>query len=208
MPTVAAVFAWLTELPPGLLALAVAGLAFAENIVPPLPSDTLIGLLTFLSAAGDRPFRVILGALVLGSSSGGALVFALGRRYGADGLQQRLRRQGLLGQEAKLEAAYARYGLITLFVGRLVPGVRSIVPVFAGALRLPALRSLLVILSASVLWYGSIAWVAYQVGGDWPGFVARVKAAGPWGVGAILLVALVAGGWVWRARQAAQRAAR
>lgn len=206
MPTVATVFAWLSQLPPGLLALAVAGLAFIENLVPPIPSDSLIGLLSFVSAAGDRPFGLILSAIVLGSASGGALLFVLGRRFGADGLQQRLRQQGLLAQEAKLEAAYAKYGLITLFVGRMVPGVRSIVPLFAGAMRLSALRSLLVIFSASLLWYGAIAWAAYQLGGDWPGFVARLRAVGPWGVAALLLVAAIAGSWVWRARRAARRA--
>jgi membrane protein DedA with SNARE-associated domain len=203
MPTLAAVFEWLTALPPGLLALAVAGFTFAENLMPPLPSDTVVGVLTFVSAAGQRPFGLMLAAVIVGSASGGAVVYGLGRRFGADGLQQRLRKQGLVVQEARLEAAYARYGMITLFVGRLIPGVRSIVPLFAGALRLSAPLSLLVIIAASVMWYGTITWVAYQLGGDWEDFVQRVKGLGAWGLGGIVALAIVVA-WRWRrARQPA-----
>jgi membrane protein DedA with SNARE-associated domain len=54
-----------------------------------------------------------------------------------------------------------------VFVSRFLPGVRAIVPAFAGALRLPVVMTTLMIASASAIWYGIITVVAFRVGADW-----------------------------------------
>jgi membrane protein DedA with SNARE-associated domain len=57
---------------------------------------------------------------------------------------------------------FARYGLPALFVARFVPGVRAVVPVAAGALKLPAFRTTVLMALAAAIWYGAIEWVAYR----------------------------------------------
>jgi membrane protein DedA with SNARE-associated domain len=194
---------WLAGLPEILLAAVLAGLAFIENVVPPVPSDTLIAIMTFLAAAADRPVAGLMGAVIIGSAGGGMLTYWLGRRFGAEGLTTVMRRRGLLAEEARLERAYARYGVLALFAGRLVPGVRSIVPVFAGALRLPVTSSLLVISVASALWYGALAYLAHRAGGNWEAIESQLRALGRTG-GSIAVVALgVLGLFVRHLRQRA-----
>jgi membrane protein DedA with SNARE-associated domain len=197
MPGVAAVVDWLGALAPGWLALWIVGLSFVENVFPPIPSDTLIGILVALAAAAGRPLTLLITSVIIGSAAGGITVYALGRRYGAEGLQARMRRQGTESTEQRLEAAYARYGLLALFVGRLIPGVRSIVPVFAGALRLHAGLSLSVILLASACWYLTLALLAYQVGGNWEALSARMAEYGRAGgiIGGAILAVLVLAWW-------------
>jgi membrane protein DedA with SNARE-associated domain len=180
---------WLAGLPEILLAAVLAGLAFIENIVPPVPSDTLIAIMTFLAAAADRPVAGLMGAVIVGSAGGGMLTYWLGRRFGAEGLTTVMRRRGLLAEEARLERAYARYGVLALFAGRLVPGLRSIVPVFAGALRLPMISSLLVITAASTLWYSALAYLAHRAGGNWEAIETQLRALGRTG-GLIALIAV------------------
>jgi membrane protein DedA with SNARE-associated domain len=71
---------------------------------------------------------------------------------------------------------FQRYGMPAVFVSRFIPGVRAVVPVFAGALRLPVLPTAAMIASASGMWYGLITFVAFRVGADWPmlkGMVAQ-----------------------------------
>ena len=77
---------WLTALPPAILAFALALLAFVENLVPPIPADTLIAIMTFVAAAADQPVAGLISAVIVGSAGGGLTTFWLGRRYGADGL--------------------------------------------------------------------------------------------------------------------------
>jgi membrane protein DedA with SNARE-associated domain len=71
---------------------------------------------------------------------------------------------------------FRRYGMPAVFVSRFIPGVRAVVPVFAGALRLPVLPTAAMIATASGMWYGLITYVAFRVGADWPmlsGMVAQ-----------------------------------
>ncbi len=200
-----AVIEWLAGLPAVVLALTLAGLALIENFVPPVPSDTLIAITTFLAAAADRPVAGLVAAVIVGSASGGMMTYGLGRRFGAEGLMVRMRRHGLLDQEATLERAYARYGMLALFVGRLLPGVRSVVPVFAGALRLPTVSSLSVITIASTLWYAALALIAHRAGGNWDLIERQLRAIGRTGlliaVGLLLAAAFLTRR-AWRARRA------
>jgi membrane protein DedA with SNARE-associated domain len=45
--------------------------------------------------------------------------------------------------------------------------VRAIVPPFAGALRVPALRAGVAIAGASAIWYGTVSYLGFTLGGNW-----------------------------------------
>jgi membrane protein DedA with SNARE-associated domain len=45
----------------------------------------------------------------------------------------------------------------------------------AGATRVPPIRTALVFLLASSIWYGAIAWIAFRVGDDWDQMQKSVK---------------------------------
>jgi membrane protein DedA with SNARE-associated domain len=191
MPSLQQAFDWLLALPPAALAGAGYVLAFLENVFPPLPSDSMIGFISFIAAAGDASITLTMGSIVAGSVSGAALVYVLGRRYGADELHDRMVERGLVQREEKLEQMYERYGILALFIGRLIPGVRSIVPMVAGALRLNPWSSLTVVSMASALWYGTLTYIAFKVGDNWEQYSAQLKAVGQWGAGVGLAFAAV-----------------
>ena len=56
--------------------------------------------------------------------------------------------------------------MFALFLSRFIPGVRALVPPFAGAFRLPLIRSMVVMGVASGIWYGIISYLAFRVGAD------------------------------------------
>lgn len=201
-------FEWLASVPlAGLYALVFLA-SFIEGIIPPVPGDVATAFLAFLAARAGGALLATILCVVVGSVAGSAVVWWLGRRYGADWMARRLVRFHLTKDveraeraERRIEAAYKRYGLLSLFVSRFVPGVRAMAPAAAGALRVPLGRTLAVFTVASFVWYGAITWVAFTVGNDWPtvrGVIGRLSR--DVGLGAIVVaLVLVLIGWrLWK----------
>ena len=161
------VIQWLTNLPPTTLYVAIIFLSAFENFFPPFPSDGVIAFGSFLVArAHGSPLTVFL--LGLGGSVGGAATtYFLARRFGSGAVLRRLEKFAGPTAEDRLKALYSRYGVGALFVSRFLPGVRAIVPPFAGAMRLPAAQVLGAITAASAVWFGLITFLAFRAGDDW-----------------------------------------
>lgn len=169
---------WLSSLPPAALYAALAVVSAAENVFPPLPADTVVAFGAFLAARGEATLLGAFLATWFGNVAGALFVYMLGRRFGAEYAHRWMRRFGAGGSESRLEAMYARRGILALFLSRFIPGLRALVPPFAGALRVPPGRATMAIAVASAIWYGIVTVIAYRVGSDWPTLQARLRGAG------------------------------
>lgn len=158
---------WLTSLPLGALYLALAAVAATENIFPPVPADTVVALGSFLAARGQGSVWTAFLATWIGNVGGAMVMYAVGRRYGAQRLDRRLLGDKGPGAERRLHRLYGKYGVAALFASRFIPGVRAIVPPFAGALRVPPLHAALAIAGASAIWYGTVSYLGFTLGGNW-----------------------------------------
>lgn len=187
---------WLASLPPLALYLALAATAALENIFPPLPADTIVAFGSFLAARGDAAPVAAFLATWMGNIGGAMAMYAAGRRLGAEGLRSRFR--WLRGEkgEARLRQFYERNGMLGLFVSRFLPGVRALVPPFAGALKIPPLRAAAVMGIASGVWYAAISVFAYRVGNNWEDMQAKLGAFSRTAAIAALAMAILAG-MVW-----------
>lgn len=195
---------WLTGLPPLALYLALAAASAVENIFPPFPADTVVAFGAFLAARGNATPAGTFLATWLGNVAGAMLVYTAARRLGGDWLAKRLERFGGAQQEQRFRDMYQRRGLVALFLSRFLPGVRALVPPVAGALRIPAPRTALIIAVASGIWYGAITWLAYSVGADWEALQERIgDLSRTTGILAAVVVAAGVGLWLWRRRRRA-----
>jgi len=197
-----AVTQWLGNLPLGSLYAAILGLSAFENFFPPFPSDAVIAFGSFLAdRAQGTPFTVFLLGWA-GNTVGAAITYYLGRRYGAKAFLRRIERYAGPDAEDRIKKLHKKYGFTGLFVSRFLPGVRAIVPPFAGAMRLPAFKVMLSIASASAVWFGLITFLAFRAGDNWElvqNYMVRSgKVAGGIAVG-IVLVAI--GIWQWKKRR-------
>jgi membrane protein DedA with SNARE-associated domain len=190
---VEAMIDWLSGLPIGALYLSIGVIAALENIFPPFPSDVVVAFGSFLAARGEgSPYHTFLISW-FGNLSGALLMYWVGRRFGSSALVSRLERWAGKGAEKRLMDLYGRYGMPALFISRFLPGVRAIVPPFAGAMKLPALPVAVAMAVASAVWFALITFISYRAGSDWDQLYATILRSGKYAtLIAVALVAIVA----------------
>lgn len=193
---------WLASLPPLAVYATIAALAFLEAIIPIVPSDVVAALGAFLSHRGlTRPLTVFI-VVVIANVAGTALVYALarhaGRRFFGTPTGQRLLAPGAI---ATIEREYLRFGIGGLVVARFIPGVRAVVPPFAGIFGISFGRTMLAVVVAALLWYAGIIGLAAFLATEWDDVRAILDQVGRTTAILAVVVALVIGGLVWRRRQ-------
>ena len=114
-------------------------LMIAETVFPPIPSEVVLPLAGYLVQQGDFEFLPALVASTFGSLVG-ALLLEEAARHGGRPFADRFLRFARQ-DPAKLDRAeewFRRRGAVMVLAGRCIPGVRSLIALPAGVLRMPA----------------------------------------------------------------------
>ncbi len=197
---------WLEAVPLAVLYAAMFVISLVENVFPPVPADSVVAVGSWLAARGEGSAIVAFLMTWMGNVAGAAGMYLVGRRHGSRFMRHRFPTLADAQGEERLRAVYARYGIAALVVSRFVPGVRALVPPFAGALHIPAGIAISAIAVASAAWYGGISYLAFRAGADWGELVALVSRSGR--VTAVVAGALLAAGaLVWLVRRRRSRSA-
>jgi membrane protein DedA with SNARE-associated domain len=143
-----------------------------ENIFPPIPSELILPLAGFLTGQNRFSFPLVLIATTLGSLLGALLLYGIGVAVGQRGVRRIIERHGhwaLLTADdlSRAENWFDRYGPIAVFIGRLVPVVRSLVSIPAGYRRMPLGQFLLLTGFGSALWNGALVSFGWALGENW-----------------------------------------
>lgn len=105
------------------------------------------------------------------------------------------------GALAWVERMYQRHGLWGIFVSRFVPGVRAVVPPFAGIAGVSPARALVPTFAASAIYYSVLALIAARVAEERDD---AVRLVGQVNLGAVILaLCIVIAVVVLRRRRAA-----
>jgi membrane protein DedA with SNARE-associated domain/uncharacterized tellurite resistance protein B-like protein len=179
-------------------------LAAVENVLPPVPSDAAVALGAFLSHRGvTTPIAVFLVTWI-SNLVGAAGVYLAARRYGRRLFASPTGRRLLTPRSlAVIEREYLRFGVVGIFLSRFLPGIRAVVPPFAGLVGLGALRTFVPMGVASAIWYGGITILGAVVGAEWTRITALI--AGVNRTLAIAAAVLAVGGGAWYLVRARRR---
>lgn len=166
----------------------------AEHVFPPIPSELVLPLAGFEVGRGNLNLIGAVLAATLGSLGGASLLYVLARNGGRPLL---LRLGPLLRvDEAALgraEQRFARHSSWIVLFGRMVPGLRSLVSLPPGLLRMPFARYLALTGIGSLAWNLLLIVAGQQLGSRWKDVGGAVSAA-QWplvGAAAIALAALL-----------------
>ncbi len=145
----------------------------------------------FLAGRGRLNLWTVFGLTWAANVASASAVYWLARRYGRDFFKGPTGRRLLTPPVlAHIEAQYQRHGTYGIFVSRLLPVWRAVVPPFAGIAGLSAPRALIPLALASALWYGVLTVFVATLGTNLDAVVA-VLAHVNWLLGAAAVGALI-----------------
>jgi membrane protein DedA with SNARE-associated domain len=192
---------WLGDLPLGSLYATIAVLSAFENFFPPFPSDAVIAFGAFLADRAHGSAFTVFFLGWFGNVAGACITYSLGRRFGSKAFLRRLEKYAGPDAEERIKKLHKRYGFGGLFVSRFLPGVRAIVPPFAGAMKLPATPVLLAVSTASAVWFALITFLAFRAGDNWDVVQHYLVSSGKVAAGiAIGIVVLSVALWLYKRR--------
>ncbi|MBL8928850.1 MAG: DedA family protein [Kineosporiaceae bacterium] len=150
-------------------ALGVGLLTVAETVFPPLPSEVILPVAGYLAERGRLSLVAVLVAATAGAVVGAWLLFLAGARLGRERSSQLLSRLPLIDREDVERAMdwFDRHGPWAVLLGRLVPGVRSLISLPAGASAMSFSRFTVLTAVGSLLWNAALVGAGYALGTQW-----------------------------------------
>lgn len=140
-----------------------------ENLFPPIPSEVVMPYAGYAAAQGDLRLWAVVLAGTVGSVLGALPLYYLGHWVGADRLRDWADRHGhwLMITPDEIDRAsrwFEQHGRKTVFLARLVPGVRSLISIPAGMCRMKLAQFLLWTAAGTAIWAGLLAWGGSALG--------------------------------------------
>ena len=177
--------------------LGVAFLMFLETVFPPIPSEVIMPVAGVAAAQGKLNFTLSVAAGTAGAMLGNIVWYLAARALGHDRLRPIVKRHGkwLTLDWKDVERAHRwfdAHGIAFVFLGRLVPTVRSLVSIPAGLLDMRFRNFLIASTIGTALWTAILAGAGYKLQEN---FTDIGKVIGP--VSNLVLITLVVI-YVWR----------
>jgi membrane protein DedA with SNARE-associated domain len=171
-----------------------------ESAGLPISSEIVVPLGGALAAQGKLNFIAVVAVCSLANLAGSLVAYLLTRRYGEQVILSRAGRwMGLSRGHLRLaNRFFGKYGVWAVFLGRLLPIVRTYISFPAGLSKVRLLTFTIATLAGAIPWNFALAYAGYKLGQHYD---TVAKYLGPIGIPlAILVVLLLAAAW-WYGRK-------
>ena len=139
-----------------------------ESACIPLPSEIIMPFAGYLVYTGHFSLVWAATAGAIGCNVGSVIAYEIGC-YGGRPLVERYGSYVFVGRH-ELERAdrfFQRFGGVAVFIGRLLPVIRTFIALPAGIARMPRLRFHIYTFAGSWPWCFALAWVGMKLGERW-----------------------------------------
>ncbi len=196
---------WMTTLIDALGPIGVGVVIVIETVFPPIPSEVVLPAAGYLAGIGQLGWWSTLLWATIGSVVGAWTLYGVGALVGSDRIGRLAARLPLMSEHDidRAWASFDRWRSPVVFWGRLIPGVRSLVSLPAGAQRMPLARFTLLTAIGSAIWNAALLAAGWWLG-DRYGATAAVS---HWANLAVLAGAVAFVAW-FTARRIRDRRAR
>lgn len=169
-------------------------LMVAESACIPIPSELTMPLGGAMAAGATAgvhlSFALVIAVGVAGNVVGSYIAWAAGR-FGGQGVWRRLTTLAV-GSDgtARAQRWFAKYGARSVFIGRLLPVIRTFISLPAGFARMAPARFGLYTVAGCIPWIAALTAAGYAAGANWHRVTGLVQGAG-YIVGALAILVVV-----------------
>jgi membrane protein DedA with SNARE-associated domain len=164
---------WATDIAYSFGYVGIAFLVALGNLHLPIPTEITLPLAGFLVGQGRFSFFPVLIWTTAAAVVASVVLYLPGRWFGEERLRRFVRRFGrfVLVKESDLNKAselFKQHGAMAILIGRLIPGVGTLISVPAGIYRMPILGWFLVFtVLDSVIWNAMLIGLGWALGAQW-----------------------------------------
>lgn len=163
---------WVTDVVESFGYIGVAFMIALENLIPPIPSEIVLPLAGFLVGQGRFSFLPVILAATIGSVVGAWVLYGVGAVLGEYRVRSLFRSFGrfVLMDENDFEKSrewFGRHGAKAVLLGRLVPGVRSLISIPAGLVGMSPWQFTLYTAIGSTVWNATLIGFGWALGNQW-----------------------------------------
>jgi membrane protein DedA with SNARE-associated domain len=171
-----------------------------ESAGLPISSEIVVPLGGALASQGKLNFILVVLISSLANLAGSLIAFFLTRRYGERVVLSRAgRRLGLSRGHLRLSNRFfERFGLWAVFVGRLLPIVRTYISFPAGLSKIGYTRFILATMAGAIPWNLALAYAGYKLGQQYQTVAATL---GPFAIPIAIAVLILLGVLWWFGRK-------
>ena len=139
-----------------------------ESACIPLPSEVIMPFAGYLVYTGRFNLLWAATAGALGCNIGSIVAYEIGR-YGGRPLVERYGSYIFMGRHEleRAELFFQRFGAAAVFIGRLLPVIRTFIALPAGIGKMPRVRFHVYTFIGSWPWCFVLAWVGMKLGERW-----------------------------------------
>jgi membrane protein DedA with SNARE-associated domain len=177
----------------------VALLMAIESACIPLPSEIIMPFAGYVVYQGKLSLFWVATAGAIGCNLGSFIAYWIGA-WGGRPLIERYGRYILLSHHDldRAEHFFARYGNITVLLGRLLPVIRTFIALPAGIARMSQIRFHLYTFIGSWPWCFALAYAGMKAGENWNDPHSLLKRVLHKADAGVLLLIVIAGIWFFR----------
>lgn len=144
-------------------------LIMLENIFPPIPSEVILTVGGFMTTTTTMTIPGVILASTAGSVFGAIILYGIGLLLDVERLEKIVDKWGRVLRVKKADihradAWFDRFGVWTVFFGRLIPLVRSLISIPAGMSNMKFWLFLTFTTLGTVLWNTVLVFVGEAVG--------------------------------------------
>jgi membrane protein DedA with SNARE-associated domain len=137
----------------------------AESAGIPISSEIVVPLGGALASQGKLSFLGVVIAASAGNLLGSLIAYLLVRRYGEALIRGPGRRAGLtVGHLRLAQRFFERWGLFAVFIGRLLPVIRTYISFPAGLSRITVVPFTLATIAGAIPWNLALAYAGFKLG--------------------------------------------
>ncbi len=149
--------------------------AVLENLIPPIPGDTVTLFGAYLVGIGQLHFFGVFAATALGNFVGFMLLFFFGRFLEREFFLVRNFRFFPAASLLKAEQWFQKFGYLVILFNRFLSGVRSVISIFSGIAKLKTGKVAIYCLISCAVWNGLLVYAGYTAGKNWESITFLLK---------------------------------